>query len=191
MVCALVGCNRCWLAFQLVARLCLCGMTVIWLAVLRVAYSSVSALVAQPPFSLHLVHQMWFWAFSNSWWTQRFCLCSMMAMLPSILSNVDQQCSKEHNTCPRTLNIDAHIFHHSSFLKLISCGSRRINLKCKEDWWLSYICLSREWHPLHAMHLEKLSFCLGLLGRLSIHQEECRHHSWCWSCTIIILLIDT
>jgi hypothetical protein len=33
----------------------------------------------------------------------------MMAILPSILSEVNQQRSGEHNTCPRTLNFDAQV----------------------------------------------------------------------------------
>ncbi len=193
-VCALVGCNPCWLAFCLVAcPWCLCphGVTSIWLVVSRVACSSVGALVAWQPLSQLLFPQTRFWTFSNSWWTQRFYLCSMMAMLPSILSIIDQQHSKEHNTCPHTLIFDAHVFCHSSFIDLILRGSRCVSLKCKEDWWPSYICLSWEWDPLDAKHLAKLSFCLGLLGRLSIHQEHCPPHPQCWSCTIIILLIVT
>jgi hypothetical protein len=47
-----------------------------------------------------------------------------MAMLPCILFDIDQQCSKEHNTCPCTQNIDAHVFCHSSFVELIACGSK-------------------------------------------------------------------
>ncbi len=40
--------------------------------------------------------------------------------------------------------------------------------KCKENRQPLYFCLGQEWHPpLHASHLAKLSFCLGVLVRLS------------------------
>jgi hypothetical protein len=37
----------------------------------------------------------------------------MMAMLPPIFSNVNQQQSKERNTCPHTLNINTQVSHLS------------------------------------------------------------------------------
>jgi hypothetical protein len=45
----------------------------------------------------------------------------MMAMLPSILSDVNQQRSKEHSNCPRTLNFNAQVscfwlFHSADIL---------------------------------------------------------------------------
>ncbi len=135
MSCAFAGCNRCWLDFQVMAcPQCICprGATTIWLAVSRVACSSVSAPAVWLPLSLLLVYQRCFWAFSNSWWAQQFCLRSMMAMLPSILSDVDQQRSKEHNTCPCTLNFDAQVscfwlFHSADILCI---------------WWKRYSLIS-------------------------------------------------
>jgi hypothetical protein len=42
----------------------------------------------------------------------------MMAMLPSILSDVDQQRSEEHNSCPRTLNFDVQVTCFRLFVAL-------------------------------------------------------------------------
>ncbi len=69
---------------------------------------------------------------------------------------------------PCTPTFDAYVSCNFSQAFMSSLHFTQIPYpKCKEDQQPSNFCLGQEWHPpLHASHLAKLSFCLGVLGRL-------------------------
>ncbi len=93
----------------------------------------------------------------------------LRAWVPSNLFVVNLEAASGNFNCPCAPTFSAYVSCDCSQAFLSSLRFAQVPYpKCKEDRWPPYFCLSQEWHPpLHDSHLAKLSFCLGVLGRLS------------------------